>query len=132
MAMANQSGMQLILDKLKQQFEAFRKSLVGDQGRSPLQRTQSSPDQSLQEYTGLPLEIGNELLITDDIVKAYAGLSNALGRVILVDQISAKEHEAIKASAFGIQLQIDMKVAQQMRDAYLRREQAWASSHSTP
>jgi len=81
-----------------------------------------------EEYVGLPLEIGNELLITVEIIRMYRGLSNALGRVVIIDQIPVNEDTAIKASAFGIQLDVDIKVARQMREAYLRREQAWSST----
>ena len=119
--MANPTGIKMFLDKLKLQLEALLKVTPHDIDR-PLPKIDKA--ESPEEYTGLPLEIGNELLITDEIVKAYGGLSRSLGRVVIVDQISTKEDEPIKASAFGIQINVDMKGAGQMREAFLLREQA--------
>ncbi len=121
----------MLLDKVKLQLETFQqvvRFILQDKEHPQRQNTESGKEEILDEYSGLMLEIGNELLITDEIVKVYRDLTNALGRVVLIDQISANENEAIKASAFGIQVCVDMKVAQQMRGAYLRREQAWSAT----
>ena len=72
---------------------------------------------------GLTLEIGNELLITDEIVKSYKGLTNARGRVVIIDQIPSAANALIKASAFGIQVTVGLNEARQMRAAYIHREQ---------
>lgn len=125
--MANQPGIKVLLDKLKPQIEAFQRvvtmSLLG-KGRSPGQDTEANQATSQLAYTGPQLEIGDELLITADIVSVYRNLSNALGRVVIIDQISSKADEAIRASAFGIQVCVNMQMAGQMREAYLQREQS--------
>jgi hypothetical protein len=116
--MAIQNEIKNVLDKLKQQLT----------GKSPLRNQERPPtvfnELAAEEYVGPPLEIGNELLITAEIVKLYRGLSNALGRVVIIDQIPANEDKAITASAFGIQVAVDKALAQHMRAAYIRREQA--------
>lgn len=119
--MANQTGFEMLLNKLKQQIG------IGQRPTQTKRRTPRQAEESATEvYAGPPLEIGNELLITADIVQAYGNLSNAFGRVVVIDQISTKEGKAIMASAFGIQIAVSMSVAGQMRAAYLRREQAWS------
>ena len=111
-----------LLDSLKRQ-------IMGDQQarKLPLRDTDQSngqPDEFVrQEYVGPPLVIGNELLITVGIVALYPGLSNSLGRVVIVDRVHVNAEKSIKASAFGIQVDVDLDVAQQMRQAYLSREQ---------
>lgn len=114
--MTNQTTIQVLLDKLK---AAFR-----DRDPLPKRLDPASSEVAPGGQPELPLEIGSELLITDEIVKLYKGLTNARGRVVLVDQLSTKEHRAIKASAFGIQVNVNPENAQHMRAAYLRREQA--------
>lgn len=125
--MANQTGIGMVLEKLNQQIGVFQQTLklLLDREQSQRKRSSSGKAEPVYVYTGPALEIGNELLITGDIIKMYQGLSNALGRVVIVDHISIGEAEPIKASAFGIQISVAMIVAQQMREAYLRREQAW-------
>lgn len=129
--MADPTPMSRLMDKLKLKLETYQqvfKVALQDKDHPLLQIPESSNAESLEAYSGPPLTIGNELLITDEIVKAYPDLKNALGRVVIIDQVLAQEHDAIKASAFGIQVCVDMTVAQQMREAYLRREQAWSST----
>lgn len=123
--MSGQTGIKTLLDKAKQVIQNYQQTrkLHVNNGESLKDHGQSATE----EYVGSPLEIGNELLITIDIIKMATGLSkNALGRVVIIDQLSANQENDIKASAFGIQVNVDMKVAQQMRTAYLRREQAWS------
>src|SRR6476469_1146244 len=108
--MADQNGIKAILDKLKQQ-------LMGNQPASkPLRKQERPPtvfnELAIEEYAGPPLEIGNELLITAEIVKLYRGLSNALGRVVIIDTIPASDEKAIKASAFGIQVSVEKALAE--------------------
>ena len=127
--MANQTGIRMLLDQLKRQIKVYQqalKILLGDKEHPRGQLDELNTEESVEAYVGPPLEIGNELLITVEIVNMYRGLSNALGRVVIIDQISGNEDKAIKASAFGIQVDVDMKVALHMRKAYLRREQAWS------
>ena len=123
--MSGQSGIKTLLDKAKQviqNYQQARKLHVHNQ-----ESLKDHGQLATEEYVGSPLEIGNELLITIDIIKMATGLSkNALGRVVIIDQLSVNQENDIKASAFGIQVNVDMKVAQQMRTAYLRREQAWS------
>lgn len=128
--MADPTGIRMLLDKLKLQLAAFQQMLKAAPADQEPPQHHNAPDaaESIETDTGLPLEIGNELLITDEIIKKYRGLSNSLGRVVIVDAISVEDGEAIKASAFGIQLQVDMKGAWHMREAYLRREQAWSAT----
>jgi len=121
--MTNEPGLRMVLGKLKQQLEAFLKvfniSLSGTQSSQP---DQSSAADSTAA-SGLSLEIGNELLITDDIIKTHKNLYNARGRVVIIDQIPATTNALIKASAFGIQVNVGLTEAQQMRAAYIFREQ---------
>ncbi|MBC7810988.1 MAG: hypothetical protein H7175_07580 [Burkholderiales bacterium] len=115
----------MLLDKLVQQVQGFRQSgTTTSRGRERL--TGQIDELVAEETVGLPLEVGNELLITADIVSMFSGLTNALGRVVIIDQIPTASETAIKASAFGIQVDVEMKVARHMRAAYLRREQAWS------
>jgi len=120
--MTNEPGFRMLLDKLKQQLEAvlkvFNVSLSGSQAA---QSNESSA--AAAAANGLTLEIGNELLITDDIVKSYKGLYNARGRVVIIDQIPSTANALIKASAFGIQVNVGLNEARQMRAAYIYREQ---------
>ena len=120
--MTNEPGLRMVLGKLKQQLEAFLKvfnvSLSGTQSSQP---DQSSAADSAA--SGLSLEIGNELLITDDIIKTHKNLYNARGRVVIIDQIPATTNALIKASAFGIQVNVGLTEARQMRAAYIFREQ---------
>lgn len=117
--MTNQPGLRMVLQKLTQQLEkalnAFNVSLYGNPDRQPsAARTPLSA-----ETPQLPLKIGNELLITDEIVIAYRNLYNARGRVVIIDQIPGREDRSVKASAFGIQVNVNMQEAQGMREAYL-------------
>ena len=113
----------MLTEKLKQGLESvlqvFNVSLSGKQ--SPKPNATGAADATAAN--GLPLEIGNELLITDDIVKSYKGLTNARGRVVIIDQIPAVPNALIKASAFGIQVNVGLTEARQMRAAYIFREQ---------
>jgi hypothetical protein len=59
-------------------------------------------------------------------VKLYRGLSNAVGRVVIIDHIPDTNDKTITASAFGIQVAVDNVMAQHMRAAYIRREEAWS------
>jgi hypothetical protein len=113
----------MVLYKLKQQLETFLKVF-----NVSLPAAQSSlPDRSnaadAKTSSGLSLEIGNELLITDDIIRTHRNLLNARGRVVIIDQIPATTNALIKASAFGIQVYVGLNEAQQMRAAYIFREQ---------
>jgi hypothetical protein len=125
--MANQNGIQILLDRLKQQIKVYQQTrkvpLRGQENQQSV-FNELDAENSPEAYVGPPLEIGNELLITGDIVKLYRGLSNSLGRVVIIDQIPANEEKAITASAFGIQVAVDKALAQHMRAAYIRREQA--------
>lgn len=129
--MPNQTEFGVLLEKVKLQirgyFQAFReRGSAQEQSKPNRQRTATAGAEIQASYSGPPLEIGNELLITAEVVKTYRGLTNALGRVVIIDQISTNGSETIKASAFGIQVYVEIKVAWQMREAYLRREQVWS------
>jgi hypothetical protein len=117
--MINQSEIKTFLDKLKRQVKGFRQ--IPKISKAPLKS--QSVGIATEPYAGEPLEIGNELLITVEIVNMFRGLSNALGRVVIIDQMPAKTETTVKASAFGIQVEVAMNVAQQMRAAYILREQ---------
>jgi hypothetical protein len=118
--MTNEPGFRMLVGKLKQQLEAvlnvFNVSLSGKQVSKP---NTSGP----ANLNGLTLEIGNELMITDEIIKSHKGLLNARGRVVIIDEVPTTPNALIKASAFGIQVNVGMNEAQQMRAAYLFREQ---------
>jgi hypothetical protein len=122
--MANQTGIKAFWDKLKVQIAAYQQVLSPPKAPSQRPLKSVSRQEVPDQYPGLLLEIGAELLITDEIVKIYRGLSNSLGRVVIIDQIATPEDETIKASAFGIQVYVEPKMARQMRAAYLQREQA--------
>ena len=119
--MTNEPGLRMVVEKLKQQAEAFLKMFNVTLGNSPTpQRQGSSPAGAAMPANDVePLKIGNELLITDDIVKTYKNLTNSRGRVVIIDQVPAKESSVVKASAFGIQVNVGMREAQQMRAAYI-------------
>jgi hypothetical protein len=119
----NQAGIGAFLDKLKLQIETFQQ-VFKVASRSQVQPHAKVTQESLEQHPELPLEIGSELLITAELVKTYHSLSKSIGRVVIIDQISTKERTAVKASAFGIQVDVDLKVAQQMREAFLQRNQA--------
>ena len=122
--MTNQPGLKMLLEKIKAQVDAFQQALMGQKHSTPHPLSQQSRGvEVLPQENDLPLEIGNELLITDDIAKVYSNLSNARGRVVIIDQIPSNGNRTIKASAFGIQVDVDMKTARYMRAAYLFREQ---------
>ncbi|RMF81084.1 MAG: hypothetical protein D6737_06095 [Chloroflexi bacterium] len=74
----------------------------------------------------LQLEVGDELLIIEEIAQIYTNLSNAVGRIVIIDQISNHKDQAIRASAFGIQVAVSVNLARQMRAAFLRQEQAFS------
>jgi len=118
--MTNEPGFRMLADKLKQQLERvlnlFNVSLSGKQASQ-------SNTSGTANLNGLTLEIGNELMITDEIVKSHKGLLNARGRVVIIDEIPTMPNALIKASAFGIQVNVGMNEARQMREAYLFREQ---------
>ena len=115
--MTNQPGFKMFMDRLKL-------LLMGE----PLDKTHplQQAGKSAVSNPDLTLEIGNELLITDAIVKAYHGLENVRGRVVIVDQIPTAQGRTVKASAFGIQVTVDVTEAQHMREAYVSRELAEA------
>ena len=113
----------MVVEKIKQQFESFLKMFNVSVGGQQQTQRKNSP-QVVTPYGETPLEIGNELMITDDIVKSYKGLSNSRGRVVIVDEIPSKDSSAVKASAFGIQVNVGVQEAQQMRQAYLAWQQA--------
>ena len=114
--MTNQPGFKILLDKLKLMF-------LGAPNSSPRVMHQASAAASAV-HPDLDLVVGNELLITDDIVEAYQGLSNVRGRVVIIDELPINKGRLIKASAFGIQVKVDLSEAQHMREAYLTREQS--------
>jgi len=118
--MTNEPGFRMVVEKLKQQFEGFLK--VFNVTLPAAQSSQPRPS-TVSDLNEPPLEIGNELLITDDLVKLQKNLMNARGRVVIIDQLPANDFEAIKASAFGIQVNVNVKTARQMREAYIFREQ---------
>jgi len=125
--MTNEPGLRMVLEKLKQQFEGFLKMFnvsLGGQKSVQKQGSASGSTQAAATYGETPLEIGNELMITEEIVKTYRGLSNSRGRVVIIDQIPSKEDSKVKASAFGIQVKVGIKEAMQMREAYLAWQQA--------
>jgi hypothetical protein len=121
--MANQMGFRRLVDKVRQQIKGHQEGLILP--FEPESPTGQAGEASAQIDTGSPLEIDNELLITAEIVKLYPGLSNALGRVVLIDQLPSKGNHHINASAFGIQVQVDVALAEHMRAAYIRREESW-------
>ncbi|MEP6985369.1 MAG: hypothetical protein ABI970_07220 [Chloroflexota bacterium] len=114
----------MFLDNLKLQLEAFQQILkeTMENKQNPQNQRDDSGKELKADGTGQKLEIGNELLITDEIIKLHQGLSNALGRVVIIDQIPTNEGTIIKASAFGIHVNVDLKVARQMRRAYIARQ----------
>jgi hypothetical protein len=117
----------MVIAKIKQQAEAFLKLFNVSLGGSPAPQPHSITSDAaevLANYGQQPLEIGNELMITEEVVKAYKGLANAVGRVVVIDQIPSKESTAVKASAFGIQVNVGMHEAQLMRQAYLAWQEA--------
>ncbi len=122
--MTNQPGLRMVIQKLKQQLESllnvFNVSLYGNPARKPQPAAQTPLSADADQP---PLTIGNELLITDEIVIAYRNLYNARGRVVIIDQIPGRENHGVKASAFGIQVNVNMQEAQDMREAYLAWQQ---------
>lgn len=118
--MTNPTRIAAFIAQCKRWIENYQKTLQVKRAR--YQSDQTGSEESHVPQPNLPLEIGSELLITDDLVKMHKNLSNALGRVVIIDTISIKEKEVIKASAFGIQVDVNMSVAQKMREAFLRRE----------
>ncbi len=124
--MTNEPGLRMVVEKIKQQFESLLKMFNVSSGGQQKTQQHNSAAASAEAagYGETPLEIGNELMITDDIVKTYKGLSNSRGRVVIVDEIPSKESSAVKASAFGIQVNVGVQEAQQMRQAYLAWQQA--------
>lgn len=122
--MANQTGFRRLVDKVRQQIKGRQDGLILP--LEPEGSTGHTGEASSPIYAGPPLEIDNELLITAEIVKLYPGLSNALGRVVLIDHLPSKGNHHINASAFGIQVQVDLALAEHMRAAYLRREESWS------
>jgi hypothetical protein len=128
--MANQSDLKVLVDKVKLRIEAYQRGRKKSPVRAQKQALRQIEDSWTETCDALPLEIGNELLITDVIVNLYRHSPNVLGRVVIIDEISTKESGVVKASAFGIQLQVNTKVAGYMRAAYLQREQAWSAPHA--
>ena len=124
--MTNEPGFRMLTEKLKQGLESvlqvFNVSLSGKPAT-----TNAASAMDVAGANGVSLEIGNELLITDDIVKAYKSLNNARGRVVIIDQIPTVPNALIKASAFGIQVNVGLNEAKQMRAAYIFREQTSTS-----
>jgi hypothetical protein len=126
--MANRTGLGAFLGKLFLQIKGFQQTPnTSLQGKQRLQQRadKAAAEKPQEQYVGL-LEIGHELLITDEIVKRFIGLSKSIGRVVIIDHISTAQNAKIQASAFGIQVNVDMIVAQQMRQAFLQREQRMA------
>jgi hypothetical protein len=125
--MTNEPGLRMVIQKLKAQAEAFLKLFNVSLGNKPSAGhpvSKADTAEALASYGQHTLEIGNELMITDEVVKAYRGLSNSVGRVVVIDQIPTKESSEVKASAFGIQVKVGMREAQQMRAAYLAWQEA--------
>jgi hypothetical protein len=120
--MTNEPGFRMVVEKLKQQLEGFLKVFNVTLPAAQAQAKASSAV-DVNAPVAVPLEIGNELLITDDLVKLQKNLTNARGRVVIIDQLPANDYEAIRASAFGIQVNVNMKTARLMREAYIFREQ---------
>lgn len=126
--MANRTGLGAFLGKLFLQIKGFQqtpKTPLKDKQPLHHQPDKADAEKPQEQYVGL-LEIGHELLITDEIVKKFISLSKSIGRVVIIDQISPGQRQTIQASAFGIQVSVDMIVAQQMRQAFLQREQRMA------
>lgn len=121
--MDNQSGIKVFLDKLKIQIAALQDILFPSKKATLGSLRRVDKQVVAESHPGMVLEIGNELLITEDIVKVYRGLVNSRGRVVIIDQLPTPPDESIKASAFGIQVYVNTINAQHMRAAYLRREQ---------
>ena len=121
--MTNEPGLRMVLGKLKQQFEAFLK--VFNVTLPAAYASQPNPSRAADSIASsdVSLEIGNELMITDDIIKTHRNLLNARGRVVIIDQIPATANALIRASAFGIQVYVGLNEAQLMRAAYIFREQ---------
>ena len=121
--MTNEPGFRMVVEKLKQQLEGFLKVFNVTLPAAQSSQSKASSAVDVNAPVAVPLEIGNELLITDDLVKLQKNLTNARGRVVIIDQLPANDYEAIKASAFGIQVNVNMKTARLMREAYIFREQ---------
>jgi hypothetical protein len=89
----NEPRLRIVIMKLKQQAEAFLRffnvSLDGSKAPQPNSMTPDATE-ALASYGQQPLEIGNELMITEEVVKAYKGLLNAVGCVVVIDQIPSK------------------------------------------
>lgn len=125
--MSNQSGSRLLLKMVLGVLKALRRRFQGNANRAvrPLNPNAKTGREDTQKaYAGPPLEIGNELLITEDVARAYRGLTHSQGRVVIIDELPSHQHAAVKASAFGIQVDVNVEVAQQMRSAYILREQS--------
>ena len=125
--MTNEPGFRMVMDKLKQQLQAVLQVFNGSLSDKQAGQSNSSGTADSTASNGLSLEIGNELLITDEIIKSHKGLLNSRGRVVIIDQLPANDYALLKASAFGIQVNVDMKAARQMRAAYILREQTSTS-----
>jgi hypothetical protein len=121
--MTNEPGFRMILGKLKQQLEAFLKVFNVSLPAAYASQPNSFRAADSKATSDVALEIGNELLITDDIIKTHQNLLNVRGRVVIIDQIPATANALIRASAFGIQVYVGLNEAQQMRAAYIFREQ---------
>lgn len=124
--MTNEPGFRMIIEKLNKLIKLCLKSFNVSLGGSTTPQPRSIPSgtaEVLARYGEEPLKIGNELMITVDIVKTYKGLSNAVGRVVVIDQMPSKESSGVKASAFGIQVKVGICEAQEMRAAYLAWQQ---------
>ncbi len=122
--MANQPDFRGFLDKVKLQISDFQRVLFPSKKATLSSTKRAKQSETADQFPGMLLEIGSELLITKEIVEIYRGLSNSLGRVVIIDQLATPPEESIKASAFGIQVYVDMKSARHMRAAYLSREEA--------
>ena len=122
--MTNQPGLRMVIEKVVQQVQGFLQQFKIAPSTQDHPLNSGGKPKTAAPYTGLPLEIGNELLITDDTIKLNNRLLNARGRVVIIDEVPTSASKAVKASAFGIQVNVDLPMAQQMREAYLSQQQA--------
>src|SRR5678815_1434254 len=106
--MTNEPGLRMVLGKLKQQLEAFLKVFNVTLPAAYASKPNPSIVADSPTTSEVTLEIGNELLITDEVIRSHKNLSNARGRVVIIDQIPATPNAFIKASAFGIQVNVGL------------------------
>lgn len=124
--MSKRTGLGALIEKLFPTIKGFQQFSPSGSRSSGSQTDGVGAVKSDELDSTVNLEIGNELLITDDIVKNYTGLARSIGRVVIIDNIASLGAKNVKASAFGIQVEVNVMAARSMRQAFLQREQRMA------